>query len=125
MMVSLATRPSNGQYGSSWMQAAVRFCHDAERLVSEPHDKLKRYVESPLEDVENVVTWWGVSAIFTATLKSRLHLHSPNYSITLYSTQHSQGWQGISHYPRLSYSLRESILEWWYHWHCQVQPPHT
>ena len=60
-MVSLATHPSNGQYGSSWMRAAVRFRHDAERSVSEPCDELKQYIESPLEDVENVVTWWGVS----------------------------------------------------------------
>jgi len=84
---SLATRPSNGQYGSSWMRAAVQFRHDAERSVSEPHDELKRYIESPLEDVdsENVVAWWGVSdhgVIFTATSKSaytKLQHHSIQY----------------------------------------------
>ena len=41
------------------MRAAVQFHHDAERSVSEPRDELKRYIESPLEDVENVVAWWG------------------------------------------------------------------
>ena len=60
-MVSLATHPSNGQYGSSWMRAVVWFRHDAEHSVLEPRDELKWYIESPLEDVENVVTWWGVS----------------------------------------------------------------
>ena len=43
------------------MRAAVRFRHDTERSVSEPRDELKRYIESPLEDIENVVAWWGVS----------------------------------------------------------------
>ena len=43
------------------MRAAVRFRHDAKREGSEPHDELKRYIESPLEDVDNVVAWWGVS----------------------------------------------------------------
>ena len=43
------------------MQAAVQFCHDAERTSSEPRDELTRYIDSPLEDVVNVVAWWGVS----------------------------------------------------------------
>ena len=125
-MFSLATRPSNGQYSSSWMRTAVQFHHDAEHSVSEPHDELKRYIESPLEDVENVVIWWGVSddgmiftgmPEFTYTVKIAASLGTiPN---TL------KDGKGLSCYPRLSYSLRESILEWWYHWHCQAQPPHT
>ena len=57
----LATHPSNGQYGYRWMRAAVRSRQDTERTSSEPRDKLKRYIESPLEDVNNVVAWWGVS----------------------------------------------------------------
>jgi hypothetical protein len=61
--IFLALHSSNGQYGYSWMRAAVRLRHDAERTSSEPRDELKRYIESPLEDVdmENVVAWWGVS----------------------------------------------------------------
>ena len=43
------------------MRAAVRFRHDSEFTGSEPRDELKRYIESPLEDLDNVVAWWGVS----------------------------------------------------------------
>jgi hypothetical protein len=43
------------------MQATVQFHHDAEHIGSEPHNELKQYIKSPLEDVDNVVTWWGVS----------------------------------------------------------------
>ena len=61
--ILLALHSSNGQYGYSWMWAAVRFHHDAECTGLAPHDELKQYIESPLDDVdlENVVTWWGVS----------------------------------------------------------------
>ena len=67
MTLYLATL-SNGQYGYSWMRAAVRSRQDAERTNSEPRDELRRYTESPLEDVNNVVAWWGVSGLnFLAT----------------------------------------------------------
>ena len=41
----------------------MRFHHDAERTGSEPHNELKQYIESPLDDVdsENVVACWGIS----------------------------------------------------------------
>jgi hypothetical protein len=51
----------NSQYGHSWMRSAVQSRHDAERTSSNPHDELKRYMESPLEDVADVIGWWGVS----------------------------------------------------------------
>ena len=54
-----------GQYGYSWMRAAVRSQQDAERVSSVPRDELKKYLESPLEEVSDVVSWWGVCvAIF-------------------------------------------------------------
>lgn len=43
------------------MRSAVQSRHDAERTSSNPHDELKRYMESPLEDVADVIGWWGVS----------------------------------------------------------------
>jgi hypothetical protein len=49
------------------MRAAVQFRHDAERTSSEPRDELKRYMESPLEDVGNVIAWWGVSNLMFTT----------------------------------------------------------
>ena len=65
------------------MRAAVRFHHDAERSVSEPCDELKRYIESPLEDVENVVAWWGVSDHLlhhpSPLTQSKLQHHSIQY----------------------------------------------
>src|ERR1700678_281659 len=65
------------------MRAAVRFRHDAERSVLEPRDELKRYIESPLEDVKNVVAWWGVSDHLLHHLslltQSKLQHHSIQY----------------------------------------------
>jgi 2-polyprenyl-6-methoxyphenol hydroxylase-like FAD-dependent oxidoreductase len=60
-LIVFQAAPPSGQYGHSWMRAAVRFHHDAEHTSSEPHEELKRYIDSPLEDVANVVAWWGVS----------------------------------------------------------------
>ena len=52
---------ASGQYGYSWMCASVRSCQEAERVGSGPRDELKRYLDSPLEEVNDVVAWWGVS----------------------------------------------------------------
>ena len=72
---------ASGQYGHSWMRAVVQSRHDAEHTSSEPRDELKRYINSPLEDVVNVVAWWGVSdcwMVLTAA-KSYLQHHAVQY----------------------------------------------
>ncbi|KAF5370432.1 hypothetical protein D9615_009740 [Tricholomella constricta] len=50
---------SNGQYGYSWIRNAVRARVDAEHTQASPRDELKRYLESPLEKVEDVIGYWG------------------------------------------------------------------
>ena len=50
------------KYGYSWMHASVRSHQEAEHVSSGPRDELKRYLDSPLEEVNDVVAWWGVSS---------------------------------------------------------------
>ncbi|KAF8810839.1 hypothetical protein BYT27DRAFT_7039238, partial [Phlegmacium glaucopus] len=50
---------SSTQYGYSWMRASVHSRQEAERFSSGPRDELKRYLDSPLEEVDGVVAWWG------------------------------------------------------------------
>jgi hypothetical protein len=52
-----------GSYGQSWMRDAIkaRVSHDAAR--QRPRRELEDYLAAPLEDVENVVAWWGVSSL--------------------------------------------------------------
>lgn len=57
-----ARNAASGQYGYSWMRASVRSRQEAERVSSGPRDELKRYLDSPLEEVNDVVAWWGVSS---------------------------------------------------------------
>jgi hypothetical protein len=78
------------QYGSTWMRATVKARQDADRAKTGPHEELKIYLNSPLEHVENVVVWWGVSyevvllpPMFNLAL-STMHL----------STPHCHGWHG-------------------------------
>jgi len=61
LFYSSARNVASGQYGYSWMRASVRSRQEAERVSSGPRDELKRYLESPLEEVNDVVEWWGVS----------------------------------------------------------------
>jgi hypothetical protein len=42
------------------MRASVRSRQEAERVGLGPRDELKRYLDSPLEEVNDVVGWWGV-----------------------------------------------------------------
>ena len=43
------------------MRHAVRSRQEADRATSVPRDELKCYLKSPLEEVDDVVAWWGVS----------------------------------------------------------------
>ena len=51
----------SGQYGYSWMCTSVCSHQEAELVGSGPRDELKRYLDSPLEEVNVVVAWWRVS----------------------------------------------------------------
>ena len=43
------------------MQAAVMARQAAERAARSPRQELQMYLDAPLEAVDNVVEWWGVS----------------------------------------------------------------
>jgi len=57
-MLPLVAR--KGQYGYSWMCAAVAACMAANWASASPYEELHKYLDSPLECVNNIVTWWGV-----------------------------------------------------------------
>jgi hypothetical protein len=52
------------QYGQSWMRATVQAHKAQDRASSNPHEELRLYLEAPLELVDDVVAWWGVSHYF-------------------------------------------------------------
>ena len=62
----LATKSTSSrskvQYGTSWMRKTLQTRQDRDRSTEKPHDELHTYLEGPLEAVENVVGWWGVSS---------------------------------------------------------------
>jgi hypothetical protein len=45
------------------MQAAVMARQAADRAATGPRDELRSYLGAPLEQVDDVVTWWGVRTI--------------------------------------------------------------
>jgi hypothetical protein len=55
--------PGSGQYGYSYMQAAVMARQAAERASSNPRAELQGYLDSPLVAVDDIVAWWGVSIL--------------------------------------------------------------
>jgi len=44
------------------MHASVHSRQEAEHVSSGPRDELKRYLDSPLKEVNDMVAWWGVSS---------------------------------------------------------------
>jgi hypothetical protein len=58
---TLALSSSKVQYGTSWMQKTLLTRRARDRSTGNPREELRMYLESPLEAVENVVAWWGVS----------------------------------------------------------------
>jgi hypothetical protein len=69
------------------MRAAVQARQTADRAKTGPHDELKMYITTPLEHVENVVSWWGVSH-FAYTSSGRTNFYN---SSTLLSIQSPYG----------------------------------
>lgn len=57
----LATSSSKVQYGNSWMQKTLQTRQARDNSTVNPRKELRMYLESPLERVDNVVAWWGVS----------------------------------------------------------------
>jgi hypothetical protein len=59
----LAPSTQEGTYGHSWMRNAIksRLATDAARRA--PRQELLDYLAAPLEDINDIVAWWGVSTI--------------------------------------------------------------
>ncbi|KAG1767593.1 hypothetical protein EV702DRAFT_1282555 [Suillus placidus] len=51
--------PGQAQYGCSWVLAAVQARQASDCTQLRPHAKLTAYLQSPLEQMEDVVGWWG------------------------------------------------------------------
>jgi hAT family C-terminal dimerisation region len=56
------------------MHAAVKSRQDADRAKRSPQEELNAYLTSPLENVENIVAWWGVSTVISCSLISDANL---------------------------------------------------
>jgi hypothetical protein len=58
------TRPLlENQYSDTWMCEAIKACQAADQLVHNPHQELTLYLSLPLEEVNDIVAWWGVSSL--------------------------------------------------------------
>jgi hypothetical protein len=51
------------QYGTNWMRQTLQARQARDRMLKNPREELRSYLESPLECVDNVIAWWGVSDI--------------------------------------------------------------
>lgn len=55
------TSDLHGQYGCSWVLAAVQARLTSDYTQLNPCTKLTAYLGSPLKQTDDVVGWWGVS----------------------------------------------------------------
>jgi len=109
----------NVQYGHSWMRATVQAQKAEDRLASHPREELDQYLAAPLEDVENIVRWWGISLFDSDILCHLLNfVQAPCNSIS-YPVLHRTWLFG---YPRIHCAVQMSILEWQTHSHCPSKP---
>jgi len=60
-VVAPSSLAHQGSYGHSWMRDAVKSRVASDTASRRPRQELKDYLASPLEDIKNVVAWWGVS----------------------------------------------------------------
>jgi len=53
------SQTSNGQYGHAYMCAAIKSHQHADASGKDPCQELQAYLAVPLEEVVNVIAWWG------------------------------------------------------------------
>ena len=63
------TSDLHGQYGRSWVLAAVQARLASDRTKLNPRAELTAYLGSPLEQTDDVVCWWGVSVYAITSIR--------------------------------------------------------
>ena len=59
-----ASSTREGTYKHSWMRNTIKSCLATDAASQAPYQELIDYLAAPLEDVNDMVAWWGVSIIF-------------------------------------------------------------
>jgi hypothetical protein len=64
------------QYGYTWMRAAVKAHQDVDHAKTGPREELKFYLSTPLEQVDDIVSLWGIRSCFMSSFISlRIKFH--------------------------------------------------
>ncbi|KAG1843931.1 hypothetical protein DFJ58DRAFT_844168 [Suillus subalutaceus] len=63
IVVAPSSLAHQGSYGHSWMRNAVKSRVASDTTNRRPCQELDNYLAAPLEDVKNIVAWWGGSAV--------------------------------------------------------------
>ena len=91
-----STQPSNteaqapssgGQYGRTWMLAAVKKRQESDRAQLSPRAELQTYLNDPLQSTSDVVRWWGVRFWFLSSTHRLITCRNIKSS-----TQRFHGW---------------------------------
>ena len=59
--MSSAASAQVGSYGHSWMRETIKSRLASDVVSRNPRQELQDYLTAPLEEVDDVVAWWGVS----------------------------------------------------------------
>jgi hypothetical protein len=68
VMIVSASSARVGSYGHSWMHDAIKSRVASDAVGRSPRQELKDYLAAPLEDVDDVIAWWGVIVKFSVEL---------------------------------------------------------
>jgi len=64
LFIVIASSARVGSYGHSWMRDAIKSRVASDAVGRSARQELQDYLTTPLEDVEDVVAWWGVGIKF-------------------------------------------------------------
>ena len=56
----VTVRDSERRYGSSFLLEAVQSFQNNEKAAGNPRDELQMYLDSGIEQTDDVIQWWGV-----------------------------------------------------------------
>ena len=80
----LITNAASSAYGAAWMRDSIKARKATDSSKIDPLEELNSYLKAPLEDVEDIIGWWGVRCI---PIILRSTVLTFNFSITRCNTQ--------------------------------------
>ena len=109
------TNAASGGYGAAWMRDSIKARKTADSSKINPLHELNSYLKAPLEEVEDIIGWWGVRCIPSFSDQPSVLIILASLIAIPNAISHCKR---LSCHPGLSCTIRTRLLEQRHHRCC-------